>query len=209
MRQNMITVLAFLCWSVLLQGCGTGNTIYLETASQETADINTREGSTAVQEDTAETAERSSKGTDTAFCYVYVCGAVERPGVYMLPEGSRIYEAVALAGGMTQDACESSLNQAEVIVDGEMIRIMTSEEASLVAGGDASGNGDDSDGRIDLNRATEAELLTLPGIGSAKASGIIAYRTQHGDFSAIEEIMNVEGIKEGIYNRIKDYIKVN
>ena len=73
---------------------------------------------------------------------------------------------------------------------------------------DAGETAQDSDGRIDLNLATAAELMTLSGIGQTKADSIIRYREKNGSFSSVEEIKQVEGIKEGVYNRIKDHIKV-
>jgi competence protein ComEA len=124
---------------------------------------------------------------------------------------------VEAAGGLREDAAEESVNQARQIEDGEMIRILTQEEAAQ-AGDEEAGEGaendvkaetaNDSDGRIDLNLATVAELMTLPGIGQAKADSIVRYREKNGAFSSIEEIKQVEGIKEGVYNRIKDNIKV-
>lgn len=166
-------------------------------------------------------------------CYVYVCGAVEHPGVYVLKEGSRIYEAVALAGGLTGEASPESVNQAQTVSDGQMVRILTKEEVSSgvavnvaagavedvtggAAGTGSSGNGESGKNetalsetaKVNLNTASAAELMTLPGIGQSKADRIIAYRETKGSFSGIEEIMNVEGIKEGVYNRIKDYIRV-
>lgn len=152
-------------------------------------------------------------------CYVYVCGAVRIPGVYVLSAGARIYEAVSLAGGLSEKACAEFVNQAETVSDGQMIWIPTQEEAAegitLSAGDMADGvrtgeenNASAEDGRIDLNGASASELMTLPGIGQSKADSIIAYRTANGSFSSEEEIMNVEGIKEGVYNRIKDHIKV-
>ena len=98
-----------------------------------------------------------------------------------------------------------------------MVRILTQEEAAkdgLEEAGERTETGvdgeaaQDSDGRIDLNLATAAELMTLSGIGQTKADSIIRYREKNGSFSSVEEIKQVEGIKEGVYNRIKDHIKV-
>ena len=146
-------------------------------------------------------AQRASDGQRLA---VYVCGAVMHPGVYELAEGSRIYEAVALAGGMTDDASPTAVNQARVLTDGEMIEILTADEEQeqrIIQEAD-------SDGKVNLNTADAEELKTLPGIGDAKANSILAYREQHGAFAAIEDIKNIEGIKDGIFARLEDYIKV-
>ncbi len=143
------------------------------------------------------------------FCYVYVCGAVNSPGVYALPEGSRIYEAVQLAGGLREDACAESVNQAECLTDGQMIQILTNEEAIALSEKNTVADVENSDGRVNINTASVTELMTLPGVGQSKAEAIVAYREEKGAFSAIEEIMNVAGIKEGIYNQMKDHIKTD
>ena len=149
------------------------------------------------------------------FC-IYLRGG-NTPGVYEVTQNARLYEVIEAAGGLTEDAAEESVNQAREIVDGEMVRILTQEEAAkdgLEEAGERTETGvdgetaQDSDGRIDLNLATAAELMTLSGIGQTKADSIIRYREKNGSFSSVEEIKQVEGIKEGVYNRIKDHIKV-
>ncbi len=142
--------------------------------------------------------------------YVYVCGAVARPGVYKLKEGARIYEAVACAGGLTEEAAAEAVNQAQKLSDGEQIYIPTKEEAvqnppqaSLSQAGGAQ-----TDGKVNINTASQDELTALSGIGESRARSIIAYRESHGAFQSIEELMNVEGIKEGIFQKIKDDIVV-
>lgn len=144
--------------------------------------------------------------------FVDVCGAVRNPGVYELPPDSRIFEAVAMAGGFTEEASRDYLNQAQKIEDGMQIKIPTKEEADglLLKGEDSKAGGltSQDDGRININTASKEQLLNLPGIGEAKAASIISYREQNKGFSAIEEIMNVEGIKDGLYAKIKDKIKI-
>ena len=142
--------------------------------------------------------------TEPAFCYVYVCGAVCNPGVYELPEGSRVDDAVRLAGGLTEDAAVSC-NLAEKITDGQMIEIQTAEEAEQVR----TAQEEQSDGKVNLNTATAEQLMTLSGIGQSKAESILAYREEHGSFTSVEEIMNITGIKEGVFVKIKDSITVD
>lgn len=146
--------------------------------------------------------------------FVHVCGAVNDPGVYELPAGSRICDAVKRAGGLTGEANEDYWNQAQKITDGMQVWIPTNED---LAAGDwpetevtAAANSADhsTDGRININQATREQLCTLPGIGPAKADSIIAYRTQHDGFASIEEVMQVEGIKEGLFAKIRDLISV-
>lgn len=138
---------------------------------------------------------------------VYVCGAVKNPGVYSFKEGDRIADLVSAAGGFTEEACPEGVNLAAYPEDGQMLRIPTPKEAAegLVSlpTGEAK-----SDGRININTADAAALQTLPGVGESRALAIIAYREEKGPFSAPEEIMNVSGIKEGLYTKIKDHIKV-
>lgn len=142
-------------------------------------------------------------------CFVYVCGAVRKPGVYELPAESRVYEAVEAAGGMTDEAEKTALNLAEQLSDGQQIYVPTEEEAKTSdqpVSGNAAAAG--NDGKINLNTASKEELMTLPGIGEAKADSIVRYRETNGDFRSSEELMKIEGIKDGIFNRIKDRIKV-
>ena len=166
--------------------------------------------------------------------FVHVCGAVKNSDVYELPAGSRVYEAVQAAGGFTEESDSNYVNQAQILTDGVKLVIPTEEQTKsltsegegedligIVEGqGSASGSGITStgadtgvsaasDGRININTASEAELCDIPGIGATRAAAIVAYRQEKGGFSSIEDIMNVSGIKEGTYEKIKDSIKVN
>lgn len=131
--------------------------------------------------------------------WVYVCGAVAQEGVYELPEGSRIYEAIDAAGGFLSDAEKSQVNQAEILSDEMTIYVPKVGEAEKDS---------QSDGKINLNQATKEQLMTLPGVGESRAESIIAYRETHGKFKKIEEIMNISGIKEALFDKIKDRIKI-
>ena len=141
---------------------------------------------------------------------VYVCGAVASPGVYVLPEGSRVYEAVEMAGGLLESADPKALNQARPLADGEQITVLTVEEvqngetAEQGAGGSVSAG----DGKVNINTADEDELMTLSGIGESRAKAIIAYREENGKFESIEDIMKIDGIKEKMFEKISDSITV-
>lgn len=200
-------------------GCGKDSEIYIEQ-TQDTSSAYMEDVTEVVGETLDAVAAESQSETlipeEAEVCYVYVCGAVEKPGVYRLDSGDRIYEAIALAGGVTGEASIAAVNQAEIVSDGQMIYVPTIEEAeagigivSGMTGETASEQGTVSDGRVNLNTAGLSELMTLSGIGESKAQSILDYRTRNGAFSSVEEIMNVDGIKEGLYNRIKDSIKVN
>ena len=150
--------------------------------------------------ESVDTQEETSVTDTSGDIYVYVCGAVNREGVYKLPAGSRIYEAVELAGGFREDAATAQVNQAEVLQDEARLYVPTiSETISEEA---------EDDGKINLNKATREELMTLPGVGESRADSIIQYRNENGGFKSIEEVMQVSGIKEGLFEKIKDLIKV-
>ena len=141
--------------------------------------------------------------------YVYVCGAVNAPGVYELKEGARVFEAIQLAGGLTEAAAADAVNQARIVTDGEQIRVPTVEEAQNQGAGVA---GEVTEGtennKININAAGKEELMMLTGIGEAKAESIMDYREKNGSFTSIEELMQIEGIKEGVFNKIKDDITI-
>lgn len=133
-----------------------------------------------------------------AVVYVHVCGAVRHPGVYELPAGSRIYEAVEMAGGFRKKADAAGLNQAELLEDGMQIYVPVKGESETK----------DEPAKVNINTASKEELMTLTGIGEAKAEAIIQYRDKHGKFKKIEEIMNISGIKEGMFAKIESDITV-
>ncbi len=231
-------------WSA---GCGRKGTDQLETLRLEdgrgtevdTADqdiSSEKEGS----EGTEETGDRKAAGNiqeignadagsgSTEHIFVYVCGAVNTPGVYELEAGARLYEAIARAGGVREDGAEESINQAQAVSDGERLYIPTDEEVrqgldayllSGSAGGDAAAgsqsavpggpSGSSAGGKVNINTASREELKTLNGIGDTRAGSIVVYRESNGPFGSIEDLMKVEGIKEGVFNKLKDDITVN
>lgn len=145
---------------------------------------------------------------------VYVCGAVQRPDVYEISADSRIVDAVSAAGGFAIDAYPEAMNLAETVSDGSRIYVPTKEEVDALAvvysdtGSGSGGTTSDSTGRVNINTATLEELTTLPGIGDTRARAIIDYREQNGAFGNIEDIMQVTGIKEKSFSKIKDSICV-
>lgn len=177
--------------------------------------------------DRTELSDASSEEAKTLV--VHICGAVSAPGVYELPAGSRIIDAVEAGGGFLPEADEACCNLAEEIVDGCQIYIMTKTESC--AGGQTEKKAGiqtspDSDmqttdrnvrsnsapalenGLVNLNTADVAALMTLPGIGESRAKAIISYREQHGAFAQIEDIMKISGIKQAAFSKIKDKITV-
>ncbi|MCD7724966.1 MAG: helix-hairpin-helix domain-containing protein [Clostridiales bacterium] len=195
------------------------------------------EGTDAVSDGVG--AEEADSRTEPAVICIHVCGAVQEPGVYELPAGSRVYQAVQAAGGFTEDADRTYVNQAQQLPDEVQLMIPTIAQVEALAqedgdteGGaaaveaqgrigilfpessiqaDGSGaaeeeSGVSAEGKININTASESQLCEIPGIGAARASAIIAYRQEHGAFAAVEDIMNVSGIKQGTYDKIKDSI---
>lgn len=141
--------------------------------------------------------------------YVYICGQVQNPGVYELRAGSRVYEAVEAAGGMTESAADTYLNQAQKLEDGQQIQVLSKEEAERESSSEGSqGSQGPDDGKVNLNTASREELMTLNGIGEAKAEAILRYREEKGKFQSVEEVKQVEGIKDGVYHKIKEQIKI-
>lgn len=200
-RKKLILGIAILLlWGTAgLTGCGKdGEAILLETEEMTQVSENSK-----VQETTVATVSGS--------CFVYVCGQVNAPGVYELPIGSRICDAMEAAGGMTADAGSSYWNLAELLWDGEKIYVPTEAEAQVLgqppeSEQETDAQGITKDGRIDVNTASKEQLMTIPGIGESKADSILAYRKENGNFASPEDIMNITGIKEGLYSKIKDYI---
>ncbi len=135
---------------------------------------------------------------------VYVTGAVENPGVYYLPEGSRVQDALRAAGGPTVHADLDRVNLAQRVHDEDQIYFPEVGEENLPLTS-TSGSGE---GLININTASAAELDRLPGIGPALAGSIIDYRETHGPFAAIEEITNVRGIGQVVFDEIKELISV-
>lgn len=188
-RNKMIFVLIVACMFTFC-GCGSDkNQTGLEPISLEAEQ----------QEEEAEQEEPAEH------IVVYVCGAIQREGVYELPIGSRVYEAIQMAGGFTKKAATSAMNQAEILEDEAFVYVPTKKEVSSGTGVTTSGQ---DAGKVNLNKATKEELMTLSGVGEAKANQIIRYREEHGKFHKIEDIMQISGIKEGLFEKIKDNITV-
>lgn len=220
MKKRMIFICMIAVVSAfLLAGCGRKDAYVIsgETLDESLADASSVD-------------ETVLDSGPSATIYVDVDGAVLQPGVYSLPDNARVFDAVDAAGGLLPEACSEILNQAEHVSDGQKFYIMTKEEwevqkelgGSQEWTGTQEGTGkqgqngtqgtqkqaEQDDELVDLNRATESELCTLPGIGQTRAQAIIAYREASGGFRSIDEIQNVSGIKSGTYEKIKNKIKV-
>lgn len=171
----------------VIGGCSKNS--YFETTKQDLT-----EETESLQEE-----EPSAKGQN----YVQIAGAVNRPGVYVLPENARIYQVIEMAQGLAENADDSQINQAKPVEDGEKIYVPTKEEMLQRQ------QEQDNQQGINLNTATKEQLTSLSGIGEARAEDIIAYREKAGGFSSVEDLMKVPGIKEGVFQKIKDQIRIN
>lgn len=216
-------ILTVLFWGCA--GCGKEETeLFLEESLSQTDDEqgslreNTEQttGETELS-DTEQIAVQETDESAAGSCFVHICGAVKFPGVYELPEGSRIFEAVELAGGLTEEACGEYQNQAQKITDGMKIYIPTTEQ---IESGEAEQHlwteeaegtetSSQTEGKININTADKELLMTLPGIGESRAESIISYRDTSGSFAKIEDIMQVSGIKQGAYEKLKDKISID
>jgi competence protein ComEA len=139
---------------------------------------------------------------------VHITGAVPRPGVYALPQGARVQDAISAAGGFLAEAEKVDINLAALLEDGEKLDVPYIEGASPVIPTPGEELVIIGTELIDINTASAAELETLPGIGPTTAQKIVDYREQNGPFLTTEDIINVSGIGSGTYERIKDLITV-
>lgn len=145
--------------------------------------------------------------TAAAQIYVDIGGQVKNPGVYTVKEGTRLFEVIEKAGGLTEDAFIEQVNQAEAVTDGQKIVIPSEEDVqqSLPA---QTPSGKDGSGLVNINAADSQTLQEIPGVGPATAEKIIAYRTENGRFSSIEDLKNVSGIGDKTFEKMKDKITV-
>lgn len=152
---------------------------------------------------------------DNTSIIVYVCGAVNESKVVTLKENSRICDAIDAVGGLTKDADLTNINLAYILEDGEKIYIpkigeKIESEATTSSSSSYSTYSSNSlkTNKININKATQTELETIPGVGPSTALKIINYREENGKFSSVEDIKNVSGIGDAKYEQMKEYITV-
>ena len=139
--------------------------------------------------------------------FVYVVGAVYKPGVVEVEEGTRLYQVIQKAGGALETADLSKINLASIVKDEQKIIVPYIENKEDKVN-DNSANVQAGVRLVNINTASETELQTLNGIGASTAKKIVDYRNQNGDFNTVEEIMNVSGIGQSKFDSIKDDITV-
>lgn len=226
-----------LLWVVLVSGllvfggCSDSGSILKSSEEVRQEEESADNGTDSMGETGKESEDGVSESEDrktepdekVSFIYVDICGAVNAPGVYQLPAGSRVFQVIQMAGGFSEQAAADWVNQAGILEDGQQLRILTVEEAraqkesgavhgTAEQSGQQSGsdNGtEQSSGKVNINTADIAGLMTLEGIGKTRAEAIISYRESHGGFSAAEDLMQVEGIKEKTFEKLKDKITID
>ena len=213
-RRPVMVVVIIVTLTLFLSGCEKEKEAsgIEEISLEETAES----GETEEEDLSGETQDEDTEesGEEPGSIFVSVCGQVAAPGVYELPGDARVYQAIEMAGGTLEGASPESLNLAQQAEDGQKIYVPTEEEAQTGAalqdtmGGAQDTASDQEAGKVNLNTAGLEELMTLTGIGQTRAEAILAYREEEGAFRSPEDIMNVEGIKEGIYEKLKDEITV-
>jgi competence protein ComEA len=147
----------------------------------------------------------------TAVIFVHVTGAVRAPGVYELPPGQRVADAIDAAGGALANADPNALNLAAPLADGDRIAVPARGEESTPAGHSHAASATEAAGAagpVDLNTATAAELETLPGIGPATAAAIVEHREHIGPFATVDDLDAVPGIGKAKLEAIRDLVTV-
>jgi competence protein ComEA len=183
-----------------------GAEIVPEVSKTDNSEVNTEDG--------GDTEEIAKVNVDII---VDVGGAVVTPGVYTLASGSRVFEAIESAGGLTKDADTKDINQAAEMADGDRIYVPTEKEVKdgFVGVGDSGTGSTASSGsipggvsKVNINTADSTGLQVLSGVGPATAEKIIDYRNSNGKFTSIEKLKNVSGIGDKTYLKLKDHICV-
>ena len=211
MKIKLNKIVLLLCFSIFLSAC---NTKQYEIELVSTQPDESHGESYAISD---EVEGAVMEALSDSLYFVHICGAVINPGVYEVTSGSRIFEVLNLAGGFTDDAATDAVNLAMMVIDGSKIQIPTVEEmmaeppdATWVSGEQQAetGNTKVQTDLVNINTAPLESLMTLPGIGKAKAESIIRYREEKGRFNVIEDIMKISGIKDAVFGKIKDKICV-
>ena len=196
----MKKVILIIIFTFLLTSCGKDSEIKFWKADMESDTESNPESSLEVRTSESVTIEE--------YINVFVSGCVNNPDVYRLKRGSIIKEAVDMAGGFSDGACKDYVNLAKKLEGGEHIVIPSIDEMENLSLSLPEEESKTKNTFININTATKEELMSLPGIGERKADSIIEYR-KNKPFNAIEDIMNISGIKEAAFNKIKDKICIN
>lgn len=202
----------------VFEKASTGSALTVEAGGEESAVSRTEKEMQTERPVASGKTPEATAADETKPVYVHVCGAVVKEGVYSLPEGSRVTDCIAAAGGFLEAADTAYHNLAARITDGQKIYVPTVEETRAlsvekrVESGEerkeAASTATDGVKKVNLNTADVTELMTLSGIGEAKAESIIQYREKVGLFQSIEELKKVSGIGDAMFERVRENIVV-
>ena len=211
-------------WQLVVGVCGIvllGIAVFLLVTQQEKEDKELLIETSSTAEVTVDTKKEQDQANDeskSAKIYVDISGAVKQPGVYQLPEGSRLFDLLKQAGGLTEDAAIQTVNQAMIIQDQQKIIILTQAQAQSIDTENINNNGHLEEksaeksskeaGKININQADLTQLQQLSGIGEKKAQAIIDYRNENGSFKTIEDLAKVTGIGEKTVEKLRDSITI-
>lgn len=211
-------------WQLVVGVCGIvllGIAVFLLVTQQEKEDkelLIETSSTTEVTVDTKKEQDQANNESKSAKIYVDISGAVKQPGVYQLPEGSRLFDLLKQAGGLTEDAAIQTVNQAMIIQDQQKIIILTQAQAQSIDTENINNNAHLEEksaeksskeaGKININQADLTQLQQLSGIGEKKAQAIIDYRNENGSFKTIEDLAKVTGIGEKTVEKLRDSITI-
>ena len=191
--EKLLRAAVFVLMLAFPAGCGdTGITVVKQDTSEE------------IVSEEPETIENDVTEAEQEMICVFICGAVRSEGVYYVPADSRVNDVLEAAGGFDEEASTSAVNLAGKVSDGDRIYIPKEGEEVTAAG--TVMEAAEQTGQVNINTAGKEELMTLPGIGETRAEDIIKYREQHGGFTQVEDLMNVNGIKEGTFSKLRDRV---
>lgn len=220
-KRKYITAILSVCFVIIagvLYSCGkTSNkedSFALENQITDLTQMGQTDSTVSIQGvvEEQEIQQETNNKANNGDIYIHICGEVNQPDVYKVEENTRLIDVINLAGGLTKDAAGDYVNQAATVSDGQRIYIPSVTEVETdTLGTELLGNTietSESAGKVNINTATIEELMTLTGIGKSKAESILAYRQEYGDFTTIEEIKNIDGIKDAVFRKISDMITV-
>ena len=219
MKKYIRTAAVVSCFLIcgILYSCGKTKSINLDAFEEEVSMTGSDEDESVEAE--SEQQESLTVETEGQKFIVYVCGAVQVPDIYEMKAQERIADAISKAGGFSEEADKNYINLAEPVWDGMKIYIPTEQEVKegyseqpdtggITLRSQTGTNDGISSAKININTADEEQLKKLNGIGDSRAKDIVEYRELHGGFKKIEDIMQVPGIKNGMFEKIKDDIEV-
>ena len=190
-------------------GMVLGGFFFLKPVAQTPAkESNLQTEVTTVSKDEKEDKNQKEEVVEQDLITVDVKGAVKLPGIYDLPVGSRINDAVQKAGGLTDNADSKSINLAQRISDEALVYVPTKEEAtSQEAHSNASNTKENK--KVNLNKASLEELKQVKGLGAKRAQDIIDHRESNGKFKSVDELKKVSGIGAKTIEKLKEYVTVD